>query len=123
MDGDRAPGARCRDRDDAARDLAGIPAFIGLHALYGWTHPAPSLANTFYLNTTGFFIRYAIDVVLWNLLAVFALWGPRGSRLPIAPALSWMSGVGLALLAFPRFCRDRLDPVAGADILVVDFSL
>jgi hypothetical protein len=80
--------------------LAGIPAFVGLHALYSWTHPAPSLGNTFYLNSTGFYLRYAIDVVLWNLLAAFALWGPRGEAAPIPPGLSWLSGLGLVVLAF-----------------------
>ncbi len=80
--------------------LAGIPAFIGLHALFSWTHPAPSLGNTFYLNSTAFYLRYAIYVVLWNLLAAFALWGPRGEATPIAPALSWLSGISLILLAF-----------------------
>jgi hypothetical protein len=80
--------------------LAGIPAFIGLHALYSWTHPAPSLGNTFYLNPDAFLLRYAINIVLWNLLAAFALWGPRQETEPIAPALSWLSGVGLILLAF-----------------------
>lgn len=80
--------------------LAGIPAFLGLASLYAWTHPAADLGNVFYLNPTAFFIRYAIYLVLWNLLAAFALWGPRESGLPIAPALSWISGVGLVVLAF-----------------------
>jgi hypothetical protein len=79
--------------------LAAIPAFFRLHSLFSWTHPAPSLTNTFYLNTDAFYLRYAIYVVLWNLLAAFALWAPRGARLPIAPGLSWLSGIGLALLA------------------------
>jgi hypothetical protein len=79
--------------------LAGIPAFIGLSALYSWTHPAPSLGNAFYLNATAFYFRYALDVVLWNLLAGFALWAPRGAASPIPPALSWLSAVGLILLA------------------------
>ena len=103
--------------------LAGIPAFIGLHSLYSWTHPAPSLGNTFYLNTTGFFLRYAIYVVLWNMLAAFALWAPRGEAAPIAPSLSWLSGIGLiAARFFRRFCLDRLDYVARAGLLVVDVS-
>ena len=80
--------------------LAGIPAFIGLHQLYSWTHPAPSLGNTSYLNTHAFLLRYAAYIVLWNLLAAFALWGPRQDGEPIAPALSWLSGLGLILLAF-----------------------
>jgi hypothetical protein len=80
--------------------LAGIPAFVGLSSLYAWTHPTQGLSNVFYLNSTDFFIRYAIYVLLWNLLAAFALWGPRQGRLPIAPALSWLSGIGLVALAF-----------------------
>jgi hypothetical protein len=80
--------------------LAGIPALIGLHSLYSWTHPAPTLTNTWYLNSTAFYLRYAIDVVLWNLVAAYALFGPRGEAEPIAPALSWLSAVGLILLAF-----------------------
>ena len=79
--------------------LAGIPAFVDLHALYSWTHPAPSLGNVFYLNPTAFYVRYGVYVVLWNLLAAFALWGPRGTRTPIAPALSWLSALGLVALA------------------------
>ncbi len=35
-----------------------------------------------------------------TLLAAFALLGPRGEAEPIAPALSWLSGVALILLAF-----------------------
>jgi hypothetical protein len=80
--------------------LAGILAFIGLPSLYGWTHPPPDLGNVFYLNPAAFFIRYAVYVVLWNLLAAYALWGPRAGRLPIAPGLSWISGLGLIVLAF-----------------------
>ncbi len=80
--------------------LAGVPAFVGLDSLYPWTDPPPTLGNVFYLNATAFFIRYGIYVVLWNLLAAFALWGPRQGRLPIPPALSWISGVGLIALGF-----------------------
>jgi hypothetical protein len=80
--------------------LAAIPAFIGLHMLYPWTHAPADLKNLFYLNSTAFFVRYGCYVVVWNLLAAFALWGPREGRLPIRPALSWLSGVGLVALAF-----------------------
>jgi hypothetical protein len=80
--------------------LAGIPAFLGLSSLYEWTHPAADLGNVFYLNPTAFFVRYAAYLVVWNLLAAFALWGPREGRLPVAPGLSWISGVGLVVLAF-----------------------
>ncbi len=80
--------------------LAGIPAFVGLHALYGWTQPPPDLGNVFYLNPTGFFIRYGAYVIVWNALAAFALWGPRAGPLPISPGLSWISGLGLVAMAF-----------------------
>jgi len=79
--------------------LAGIPAFVGLATLYGWVHPPADLANLFYLNPPAFFIRYGVYVALWNLLAAFALFGPRQGGLPIAPALSWISGLGLIALA------------------------
>ncbi|HTV90520.1 MAG TPA: hypothetical protein VME41_16000 [Stellaceae bacterium] len=79
--------------------LSGIAAFVGLHALYGWTHPASSLTNTWYLNPIAFYARYAAYVMLWNGLAAFALWAPRGMRSPIAPGLSWVSGLGLVALA------------------------
>jgi hypothetical protein len=80
--------------------LAGAAAFIGLNSLYDWTLPAPGLANVFYLNPTDFLIRYGIYVVLWNLLAAFALWAPRERGQPIPAALSWISAVGLIALAF-----------------------
>ncbi len=78
--------------------LAGIAAFVGLNSLYVWTHPAAGLANVFYLNPPDFFIRYGVYVVLWNVLAVFALWRRDGAA-PIAPGLSWLSGLGLIALA------------------------
>jgi hypothetical protein len=80
--------------------FAAIPAFIGLHDLYSWTHPAPDLGNTFFLNKNAFLLRYAVYIVLWNLLAAYALWAPRDGPEPIASGLSWLSGVGLVLLAF-----------------------
>jgi hypothetical protein len=79
--------------------LAGIPAFAGLNSIYSWAHPPPGLGNLSYLNKTDFFIRYGVYIALWNLLAAFVLWGPRQGRLPIRPALSWISGVGLVVLA------------------------
>ena len=79
--------------------LAGIAAFVGIRSLYSWTQPDPGLTNTFYLNTSAFYLRYGTDVALWNILAAFALWGPRGGRTPIAPGLSWLSGFGLIALA------------------------
>ena len=80
--------------------LAGIPAFIGLHSLYSWTHPAPDLGNVFYLNPVAVFIRYGCYVVVWNVMAAFVVFGPREGRLPISPALSWISGIALVALAF-----------------------
>jgi hypothetical protein len=80
--------------------LAGIPAFVGLHALYGWTHPTSDLGNVFYLNPLAFFIRYGCYVVVWNLMAAFVVFGPREGRLPVNPALSWISGIALVVLAF-----------------------
>ena len=78
--------------------LAGIAAFVGLNSLYVWTRAGPELTNTFYLNPTDFFIRYGVYVVLWNVLAAFALWRREGAA-PIAPGLSWLSGLGLVALA------------------------
>jgi hypothetical protein len=80
--------------------LAGLPAFVGLHSLYEWTRPASDLTNLFYLNPAAFFIRFACYLIVWNLLAAYALWGPREGRLPIRPGLSWLSGIGLVALAF-----------------------
>jgi hypothetical protein len=79
--------------------LAGLAAFVGLHSLYEWTSPPPGLSNVFYLNPTAFFIRYAAYLVLWNLSAAFALWGPREGREPIRSGLSWVSAIGLIVLA------------------------
>ncbi|HZR88030.1 MAG TPA: hypothetical protein VFB02_14565 [Bradyrhizobium sp.] len=80
--------------------LSGIAAFVGLHSLYEWTSPPPGLPNVFYLNPTAFFIRYGCYVVLWNLLAAFALWGQRDGKEPIRAGLSWISAIGLVVLAF-----------------------
>jgi len=38
--------------------------------------------------------------VLWNLLAAYALWAPRLAGEPVASGSSWLSGLGLVLLAF-----------------------
>jgi hypothetical protein len=79
--------------------LAGIAAFVGLDSLYGWSQQPSDLPNLFYLNPDAFFIRYGAYVIVWNLLAAFVVWGPRLGGLPIAPALSWISGIGLIALA------------------------
>jgi hypothetical protein len=93
------PGLEAAIMTMPVASLAGIASFVGLGPLYTWTRPAPDLGNVFYLNPTDFFVRYAIDLVMWNLLAAFALWGPRAGKLPIAPGLSWISGIGLVALA------------------------
>jgi len=79
--------------------IAGVPAFIGLHTLYTWPGKT-GLSNGFYLNTGFFIARYVIDLVVWNALAAYALWWPRGLAAGIAPSLSWLSGIGLLLLAY-----------------------
>lgn len=78
--------------------LAGIPAFLGLSSLYSWSHASYHLGNAAYLNPISFFIRYAIYLILWNLLAAFALWAPRVPTL--SPNFVWVSGIGLVILAF-----------------------
>lgn len=80
--------------------LAGIPAVLGLRSLYSWSRAPLHHGNAFYLNPTDFFIRFAVYLLLWNLLAAFALWGPRTRGGSISPSLSWLSGLGLIGLAF-----------------------
>jgi hypothetical protein len=74
--------------------------------------------------------------VLWNLLAAFALWGPRQEAEPIAPAPSWLSGVGHILLAFsaafasvdwilslePMFWSSIFPMIAGYPPVMPDFA-
>lgn len=79
--------------------VAGVPALIGLHALYPWPG-ATGLTNGFYLNTGFFIARYIVDIVVWNSFAAYALWLPRGLSEGIATPLTWISGVGLLLLAY-----------------------
>lgn len=80
--------------------LSGVLAFLGFGALYPWVHPATNLPNGFYLNPTDFFVRYGVYLILWNGLAAYVLFGPREHARPIAPSLSWISGLGLVALAF-----------------------
>ena len=82
-----------------AATLAGIPVLIGLRAIYPWPGDG-GLGNSWYLNTGFFILRYAIDVVVWNALAAYALWAPRGLAVGVPPALRWVSAVGLLLLAY-----------------------
>ena len=78
--------------------LAGIPVLLGLRAVYPWPG-ASDLGNAWYLNTGFFVLRYAMDVVLWNGVAAYALWAPRGIALGVEPGLRWLSAIGLMLLA------------------------
>jgi hypothetical protein len=81
--------------------VAFVPIFAGLGHLYVWSRPGqPGLGNAFYLNDTFFIVRYAVYFVIWNALAVWALIAPRGGALAVAPALSWVSAVGLVFLAY-----------------------
>ena len=56
--------------------LAGVPVLIGIRAIYPW--PVTGSSNGWYLNTGFFILRYAIDFVIWNAAAAYALWAPRG---------------------------------------------
>ena len=79
--------------------LAGIPVLLGLRAIYPW--PGVSgLGNAWYLNTGFYTLRYAIDLVVWNGIAAYALWAPRGIAVGVEPGLRWLSAVGLLLLAY-----------------------
>lgn len=81
--------------------VAFLPILAGLGHLYVWSRPGqPGLGNAFYLNDTFFIARYVIYVVIWNGLALWALAAPRGGAVGIAPALSWVSAIGLMLLAY-----------------------
>jgi hypothetical protein len=79
--------------------LAGIPVLLGLRAIYPWPG-ASGLGNAWYLNTGFFVLRYAIDLVLWNAIAAYALWAPRGIAVGVEPGLRWLSAIGLLLLAY-----------------------
>ncbi len=78
--------------------LAGIPVLIGLRAIYPW--PGTGYSNGWYLNTGFFILRYAIDFVIWNAAAAYALWAPRGLAVGVPPGLRWASAIGLLLLAY-----------------------
>jgi len=81
--------------------IAFLPVLAGLGHLYTWSQPGASgLGNAFYLNEAFFIVRYAAYFVVWNACALWALAAPRGGAVGVAPALSWISGIGLLLLAF-----------------------
>jgi hypothetical protein len=81
--------------------LAFLPLLLGLGHLYTWSEPGhPGLGNEFYLNDTFFIGRYAVYFVIWNFFAFYALWWPRNGAVGVAPAVSWVSGIGLLLLAY-----------------------
>lgn len=81
--------------------IAFLPILAGLGDLYTWSAPgARGLGNAFYLNDTFFIVRYVVFFVLWNGAALWAVAPPREGARGVAPALSWISAVGLLLLAF-----------------------
>jgi len=73
----------------------------GLADLYGWARPdvAATLPNAFYLNLGGFAGRAAAYYVLWLLCAVITLRRARSGLLGVDRAGSWVSGVGLVVMA------------------------
>src|SRR5437762_7553732 len=79
--------------------LAGIPVLLGLGAIYPWPG-ASGLGNAWYLNAGFFTLRYAIDLVVWNGVAAYALWAPRGIAVGVEPGLRSLSAIGLLLLAY-----------------------
>jgi hypothetical protein len=79
--------------------LSGIPVLLGLRAIYPWPG-ASGLGNAWYLNAGFFTLRYAIDLVVWNGIAAYALWAPRGIAVGVEPGLRWLSAIGLLLLAY-----------------------
>jgi hypothetical protein len=81
--------------------IAFLPVLAGLGHLYLWSRPDNGgLSNTFYLNDTFFILRYALYVVIWNGLAAWALLAPRAGAAGVPRALSWVSAIGLVLLAY-----------------------
>jgi hypothetical protein len=81
--------------------IAFLPVLAGLGHLYAWSRPeATGLGNAFYLNDSFFILRYAVYAVIWNGFALWALAAPRRGALGVASSLSWVSAVGLLLLAF-----------------------
>lgn len=81
--------------------LAFLPMLAGLGQVYRWSGgQTPGLANAFYLNDGFFTLRYALDLVVWNALAAWALFAPRAGASGVPRGLSWISGIGLVLLAY-----------------------
>jgi hypothetical protein len=90
--------------------LTTLPLFIlfflplavgGLGPLYPWARPseAASLPNAFFLNVPGFAFRAASYFILWCLLGLISLRRLRRGLLGVERAGSWISGLGLFLLA------------------------
>ena len=80
--------------------LAFLPLVASLPAIYRWSAGESGLTNHFYLNDGFFALRYAVDVVLWNALAAWAVLAPRAGAEGVPRGLSWVSALGLVLLAF-----------------------
>jgi hypothetical protein len=81
--------------------IAFLPILAGMGHVYAWSAPGrPGLGNAFYLNDSFFFFRYALYFVLWNGFAAFALRAQRNAAIGVASGLSWVSALGLVLLAY-----------------------
>lgn len=118
--------------------IAFLPILAGLAHVYSWSRPgAPPLGNAFYLNEGFFIARYALYFVIWNGLGVYALRLPRDDRDGAPAALSWVSGIGLLLLAFsvsfaaidwvlslePRFWSSVFGMIFGAGLFNTGLAL
>jgi hypothetical protein len=80
--------------------IAFLPILGGLGHLYPWSHPGGAPGNAFYLNEPFFIARAVVYLIVWNLLAAYALWFSRADGEGAPPHLAWISGIGLLLMAY-----------------------
>ena len=111
----------------------------GLADLYAWARPdvAATLPNTFYLNLGGFAGRAGAYYVQWALFAFVTLRRVRAGLLAIDRAGSWVSGVGLVVIAptvtfagfdwimslEPRWSSTMFGMIIGASEFVTAFAI
>ena len=111
----------------------------GLADLYGWARPevAATLPNTFYLNVGGFAGRAGAYYVLWFLFAIITLRRARSGLLGVDRAGSWVSGVGLVVMAptvtfagfdwimslEPRWSSTMFGMIIGASQFITGFAI
>lgn len=118
--------------------IAFLPIFAGLGHLYLWSAPRqPGLGNAFYLNNNFFIGRFVIYFIVWNAAALWALWAAREGAIGVASGLSWISAVGVLLLAFsvtfaafdwvmsiePHFWSSIFGMLWGANLFVTGLAL